>query len=589
MQRNGSILVSIATAEDRRDIYRIRHEVYASELRQHSTNADQSLTDALDDVNTYIVARREGEVLGFVSITPPGPIGYSIDKYFKREAVPVVFDDGLYEVRLLTVAADRRRTDLALLLMYAVLRQLESAGARTVVAIGRREVVGLYRRVGLEEVGPHVTTGAVTYHLMKAEVTRLRAHVDGVAAALERLEDRVDWRIPGVPFRAATACYHGGAFFDAIGDDFEDLARKDAVVSADVLDAWFDPAPGVLSALCRHLPFALKTSPPTHSAGMRRAIARARRVPEESLLCGAGSSDLIFSALPRWVTRDSHVLILDPMYGEYSHVLSHVIGAHVSRFPLSPHNHYDLDVPSFEAEIRKRYDWVVLVNPNSPTGRHCSRAALERVIRDAPPKTRFWIDETYVDYAGSGESLEPFAAASRNVVVCKSMSKAYALSGARAAYLCGPPRLLDDLRPFRPPWAVSLPAQIAACEALKAPDYYEARWQETHVLRRELQQRLEGLRWQVVPGCANFLLCRLPVDGPTAAEVIADARAAGVFLRDVRNMGAQFDARTLRVAVKDRATNEKVVSTLRRVLAPRAFTPPAQAYPTVPAGRPPSP
>ena len=43
------------------------------------------------------------------------------------------------------------------------------------------------------------------------------------------------------------------------------------------------------------------------------------------------------------------------------------------------------------------------------------------------------------------------------------MSKVYALSGARAAYLCGPPDMIDELRPLRPPWSVSLPGQIAAC------------------------------------------------------------------------------------------------------------------------------
>ncbi|MBN2579475.1 MAG: aminotransferase class I/II-fold pyridoxal phosphate-dependent enzyme [Pirellulales bacterium] len=79
--------------------------------------------------------------------------------------------------------------------------------------------------------------------------------------------------------------------------------------------------------------------------------------------------------------------------------------------------------------------------------------------------TRFWIDETYIDYVDPNGSLEPFAAESKNVVICKSMSKAYALSGVRAAYLCAPKPIAQDLLSVTPPWAVSLPAQLAAVTA----------------------------------------------------------------------------------------------------------------------------
>jgi histidinol-phosphate/aromatic aminotransferase/cobyric acid decarboxylase-like protein len=129
---------------------------------------------------------------------------------------------------------------------------------------------------------------------------------------------------------------------------------------------------------------------------------------------------------------------------------------------------------------------AVIVNPNSPTGRHVARRKLEGVLARIPIRTRIWIDETYVEYAGIGESLEDIAAQSQNMVVCKSMSKVYALSGARAAYLCAPPTIARSLRRVTPPWAVSLPAQVAAIKALDDPDYYASRYRETHQLSEEL-------------------------------------------------------------------------------------------------------
>jgi len=181
----------------------------------------------------------------------------------------------------------------------------------------------------------------------------------------------------------------------------------------------------------------------------------------------------------------------------------------------------------------------------------------------ASRETRIWIDETYIDFVSSSESLERFAAASDNVVVCKSMSKSYALSGVRAAYLCGPRQFIRSLRFLLPPWAVSLPGQLAAVKALATPDYYQRCWTETAQLRQALARQLRSLGLEVVDGTANFLLCHLPPDGPDAARVVDDCRGRGVFLRDFSGLSAQLGRHALRVAVKDARDNGRIVETLR--------------------------
>ncbi len=201
----------------------------------------------------------------------------------------------------------------------------------------------------------------------------------------------------------------------------------------------------------------------------------------------------------------------------------------------------------------------MIVNPNSPTGRHVPRDDLERVLRGAPSRTRIWVDETYVEYAGPGQSLEAFAAASENVLVCKSMSKVYALSGARVAYLCGGRHQLEALRAITPPWAVSLPAQVAAVRALEDPGYYAGRLAETASLREGLAGELRELGWEIVPGIANFLLGHLPRHGPDAASLVGLCRGRGLFLRDAAMMGVQPGRDAVRIAVKDAPTNARMV------------------------------
>lgn len=153
MKTQPPISLSLADERDRERIYAIRHQVYARELGQHAENDEGRLTDALDAVNAYLVAKVAGNVAGFVSITPPTAIGYSIDKYFTREDVPLVFDQGLYEVRLLTVTMARRSSRVAALLMYGAWRDVESLGGRAIVCIGRLEMLDMYKRVGLRSLG----------------------------------------------------------------------------------------------------------------------------------------------------------------------------------------------------------------------------------------------------------------------------------------------------------------------------------------------------------------------------------------------------------------------------------------------------
>lgn len=366
----------------------------------------------------------------------------------------------------------------------------------------------------------------------------------------------------------AGACFHGGAFFEAIGESFDNLRRRDEIINADVLDAWFPPAPSVLDTLRGDLDWLVRTSPPTHCTGLLQTVAEARGVPAACLLPGAGSSDLIFRAFGRWLTPASRVLLLDPTYGEYVHVCAHVIGCLVERLPLYVETGYRLDLGALRTQLQfGEFDLVVLVNPNNPTGQYEPANALAEVLRDAPARTMVWIDEAYLDYVGAAESLECFATGRPNVVVCKSLSKVYALSGMRAAYLCGAEEVIAPLHRWTPPWVIGLPAQLAAVRAMQEPEYYHSRYRQTHDLRRQLAAGLRALHseWDITEGCANFVLCHLPTHGPTASAVVAQCRTRGLFLRDVGLMGASVGSHSLRIAVKDADTQCRVLKLMSEI------------------------
>lgn len=366
---------------------------------------------------------------------------------------------------------------------------------------------------------------------------------------------------------ARKSCFHGGAFFDAVGNDFSTLQKRSDIINADVLDAWFPPAPAILEILREHLDWIVRTSPPTGCEGFIKAVAHYREVGEEHILPGAGSSDLMFLALTRWLNASSRVLLLDPTYGEYEHLLANVIGCRIERLTSSRSQGFSPDPEELSKALARQYDFFIMVNPNSPTGQHIGREVLEKVLDKAPACTTIWIDETYIEYVGSEQSLERFATRRPNVVISKSMSKSYGLSGVRVAYLCGQGERIEALRKYSPPWVISLPGQISGVLALGETAYYQQCYAETERLRRQLIDGLCKLApMEIIPSVTNFILCMLDEKGPDAATVTRECKKNNLFLRDARLMGTTLGDRALRIAVKDESTNGKMLRIIASIL-----------------------
>ena len=560
-----------ATQQDLEWIYGLRHRVYAEELGQHAPTPTGQLRDGLDGDNVYLVVAAGETPIGFVSLTPPWTGRYGLDKYLTRDELPVLDSDGVFEVRILTVDQAWRGSGISTLLMYAALRWIASRGGRTIVAMGRAEILDMYRAVGLVPTGRTVTSGAVDFEVMTASTSVLTAMAGGpYRAVLAALEADLTWKLDAAFWPRPDGCEHGGASFSEIGTDFQTLHRRDEVVAADVLDAWFSPAPAVLATLTENPSWIARTSPPTDADGLIAAIASARALPIDALAVGAGSSDVIFRAFGRWLTADSRVLVMDPGYGEYAHITERVIGCHVDRFRLCREDDWRIAPAALAAVVESGdYDLVVVVNPSNPTGRHAPATELRAVIAGAPKATRWWIDEAYLGYVDLDQSLADLAATDARVVVCTSLSKMFALSGMRAAYVVAEPSVAADLRRWTPPWPVSLPAQLAAVAALSHPRYYRDCWQRTHELRAKMAAELAGLDDELVvdEGVTNFLNIVLPIAGPSAAVFVTECRRHDVYLRDLSPMSSQYEGRTVRIAVKDTDENARIVAACRNVLS----------------------
>ncbi|MBS1705191.1 MAG: histidinol-phosphate aminotransferase family protein [Armatimonadetes bacterium] len=340
--------------------------------------------------------------------------------------------------------------------------------------------------------------------------------------------------------------YHGGQFWDALGSDLSRGARDTSIINADVLDAWFDPPSQLLGEIQQELSFLAKTSPPTYSEGLEQTIAARQGLPAESVLAGPGSSALMYLAWPHLLTnRRPKVALMEPTYGEYDHLSSQVLDAEVVRWILRPEDRFQVDERGWVDWIcAERPNIAVLVRPNNPTG---TSSDIHSIVDRIPRSTWLWVDEAYIDYT-QANSAENLVHAHPNVVVLKSLSKAFALSGMRAAYLVSNPSLNAQVRRFVPPWWVSLPAQVVGSRLWAHLDYYRERWEDTAGLRQRFVHELKSRCAEITASCANWVMIRLP--GPEAERICQSMARQGVFIRNAGKSAASLGEHFVRIAVK---------------------------------------
>jgi histidinol-phosphate/aromatic aminotransferase/cobyric acid decarboxylase-like protein len=211
---------------------------------------------------------------------------------------------------------------------------------------------------------------------------------------------------------------------------------------------------------------------------------------------------------------------------------------------------------------------VVIVNPNSPTGQYLPREDILKILKSIPHEITFVVDETYIEYVDKDSSMEKDVLDFDNLVIIKSMSKVYALSGARAAYLVANKERVEEIGNFIPPWAVSLIAQVAAVEALKDEKYYNGKYQETCQLRDEMIEELSKINSiKIYPSVANFFLIELLDEELEAEEIVKNLQKQMIYVRNTESMSNQFSNKFIRIAVKNKESNQKVSKELLRILS----------------------
>jgi histidinol-phosphate aminotransferase len=307
----------------------------------------------------------------------------------------------------------------------------------------------------------------------------------------------------------------------------------------------------------------LNRYPEPQPTALRARLAELYGVPVERLMVTRGSDegiDLLVRAFCR--AGMDGVLIAPPCFGMYA-VSARVQNAPLVEIPLiDDDRHFSLDLTAVE-DILQHGDVraVFLCSPANPTGQALSLRDIRRLAKASADRAVLVLDEAYVEFSSIGSArslLDEFP----HLVILRTLSKAYAMAGARIGAVLGEAEVIAILRSLQAPYPVPAPSAALALAALAEAAQTEARQRIDTIIRERqaLFKNLPGIRGvlRVYPSEGNFLLVRFADPGGAFERLLTK----GVVVRDMRAMPQLGDA--LRISVGTPDENTMMIEALRQ-------------------------
>ena len=313
------------------------------------------------------------------------------------------------------------------------------------------------------------------------------------------------------------------------------------------------PAPGGNAAE------GLNRYPPEKAELLTQRLAEYYGVPAEKLLVTRGSSEAIDLLIRGFCTAGQDAIVTcPPTFGMYR-VYGDVQGARVHEIPLRADQNYALDADQLTRNWPDDGKLLFICSPNNPTGNRFDTEQLSLICNLLSGRALVVVDAAYTEFAAEDPTGELLANID-NVVILRTLSKAFGLAGARCGVLLGAADVVAMLSCVMPPYALSTPC-INAVLACLGPDAQTEVARRCEFLRTERERlavalaELDGIE-TVYPSEANFLL----VKATNAERCFKLAEAGGTL---IRNFGWQPGLEgCLRITVGDTEENNRLIESL---------------------------
>jgi len=302
--------------------------------------------------------------------------------------------------------------------------------------------------------------------------------------------------------------------------------------------------------------------PDANGFELKAAISAKYDVPQSWVTLGNGSNDILEIAAHAFVQAGQSVVYAQ--YGFLVYALAtQAVGARAIEVPARDFGH-DLDAMATAIDADTRL--VYLANPNNPTGTFVTAAQLEAFLAKVPGDVVVVLDEAYNEYLAAEHQYESTAWVRKypNLVVSRTMSKAYGLAGLRVGFAIAQPEVTDLMNRIRQPFNVNSLAQAAAIAALDDREFLARSAEVNRAGYQQLTAAFDALGLRYVPSFGNFVLVQVGPDDGAGARVNLALLKQGIIVRPVANYGLP---QWLRVSIGLPEENAAFIAALKTVLA----------------------
>ena len=222
-------------------------------------------------------------------------------------------------------------------------------------------------------------------------------------------------------------------------------------------------------------------------------------IAPEQVWAGNGSNEVLLHLVQAFGGVGRTALGFTPAYSMHPIITRTTGTTWVDGLRGTPTGVFDLDAGLAVRQVRATKPHIVfLCSPNNPTGTALSLDVVQAVV-EAAPESLVVVDEAYAEFARPGTPSAMTLLEDRPLlVVTRTMSKAFALAGARVGYLAADPDLVDALRLVRMPYHLSDPTQAVALAAIRHDASLLATVEAIKAQRDRIVAELESLGYPPV-------------------------------------------------------------------------------------------
>lgn len=296
--------------------------------------------------------------------------------------------------------------------------------------------------------------------------------------------------------------------------------------------------------------------PDPSSTVLREKVAKyvGGEINKDNIICGNGSDELIQCIISTFVNSEDYVITHSPTFSMYQ-ISNQILGGNF--LEVDSNENFEINVDEIiKVSNEKNAKLIILCNPNNPTGTVTKREDLLKIINSTNGVVV--VDEAYYEFLG--ESLVDIVNENERVIVLRTLSKAFALAGARCGYLVAAPSAVQVILKVKPPYNLNTLSQYAGECILNNYEKVEASIKRIKGERDKLIPMLKEIKGlKVYETGANFVLLKTE----KSSELIKKFEEEKILVR--RFSGGALE-NCIRISIGFENENKKVIEIISEVL-----------------------